>query len=469
MSFLPYGGSGTTSWLAAMGSSVVVHGVTVALALGGLEGLLIPAAQPAPPPAYTITLERLDSDTLAGLLERHGEAGGSEDAGGNATEAPQDGGGEPEQITALPPQEEPEPPVEPDEAAEVPAPETPEPETPEAQTPEAVQPETVTTAEPAGAESITALDPVTPEAGEVIAAPPREALDPGPLVAETVVPISPLDGTATALSPVAPLPGTGGGVAPLAPQVETLAPSRLSAGEGAQIVTALNTRPAQPSAPVGTRPAAQPAPPPSAQDLAIGDLIARIRATPADECLIALPRRDGADGVGLALVAASDAAMAAFAEALLTPEDTAIRQTRTLIDPRQCAALSYVRESRDYPATRLGVALDSADVLTGDRLTGVLRGVAGRYVLVLLVDNNGVVQDLQRFISFSGNFARLDVPVTRAGPLRDTSQLLLAIATDRPPATIRTRDGRLAADVFDGLAGEEASPPALTIATFDVR
>ena len=89
--------------------------------------------------------------------------------------------------------------------------------------------------------------------------------------------------------------------------------------------------------------------------------------------------------------------------------------------------------------------------------------------MLLLVDDNGVVQDLQRFLSFSGNFVRFDVPVNRAGNSRDTSQMLLAIATRRPPDVIRNRAGNLAQEVFVGLDGEFGPGASLAVATFDVR
>ena len=55
---------------------------------------------------------------------------------------------------------------------------------------------------------------------------------------------------------------------------------------------------------------------PSAQDLAVADLIRRIQTAVADACLLALPRRDGTDGVGLALISATDAAMEVTTDAV---------------------------------------------------------------------------------------------------------------------------------------------------------
>jgi len=290
--------------------------------------------------------------------------------------------------------------------------------------------------------------------------------DPRPLIAETLLPTSPLNNSATMVSPVTLLEGAGQttGAVPRETITSTGVPAPTSPVSVTALAPSTAENPAQASVSV-PRPSA----PPSEQDLAVGDLIARIRATPAEDCLLALPRRDGTDGVGLELVAASEPGMARFADDLLTEAESAIRQTRTVIDPRQCAALGLMQNNRDYPATRLGITMDMTEIPSGGQLTGTVRGTAGRYVLLLLIDNNGVVQDLQRFLAFSGNVVRFDVPVTRAGPVRDTSQLILVIASDKPFATIQSRNGQLAADVFSSVDEANGRAASMGFATFDVQ
>ena len=461
MNFLPYSGSGISGWLAATSGAVVVHGAAIALGFGGLQNVLALAA-PAPEtrPQYTITIAPLDSDTIAGLLEQQGEAGADDGDGIDPATPEVMESAEREQLAALEPEESAAPePVEP-EAVE-PEPIEPEPE-PEPEELAALEPET-----PEALEPVVATAPeAEPESIEPVAPVALDEPDAGPLIPETITALP----SPQALTPVAPI-GTAGLITTPVPsaaetvnrvplQAETIQPAAATG----TVVAALGRRPE-----VATPKPKAAAPAPSAQDLAIGDLLRRIQTAVTDPCLLALPRRDGEDGVGLALIASSDASMARFSETVLTEADADIRQTRVLVDDRQCSALSYVRQNKDYPATQLGLRLDSAEVPTGGNLTGVLRGTAGRYVTLLLVDNNGVVQDLQRFMSFSGNFARFDIPVTRAGNARDTKQVLLAIATRRPSTVIRDRSGRLAQDVFAGLGGEVATQAAIAVTTFDVR
>lgn len=555
MSYLPYAQSGFGSWLAATGSSVAVHAGIVMVGLGGLQQFFEASEAAQPNTEYTITLEQLDSDTLAGLVERLGTAGAEgETISGNDPDALESN--DAEELAALAPEETPgiaadtaeaiepealEPEPEPDALEPTPEPETveesleaetleplPEPETveatPEAETleplpePETLEalPEPETLEELPEPETLEALpepetiealpetetvDAGTAEIADALTPEALAALEPLPPVSSTQ-PVSPVALGAGASRPesvsavtpnvaapavgavsatdqaerVTPAPQSIAAVSPSATAVTRVAPSSQTAQAIAPTQSAPQTiaaaRPQLPAAAPQTRPSAvprPPAPPPSAQDLALGDLIRRIRTSAADACLLALPRRDGTEGVGLALIASNDASMETFTATTLTEDDADVRQTRTLIDPRQCPAITYMRQNKDYPATRLGVRLDAAEVPNGGRLTGVLRGTAGKYVTLVLVDNNGVVQDLQRFVSFSGNIARFDVPVTRVGNARDTSQILLAIATQRPANILRERAGQLAQNVFAGLDSDLSENAALAFVTFDVR
>ncbi|AUC56144.1 hypothetical protein CDO87_22890 (plasmid) [Sagittula sp. P11] len=302
------------------------------------------------------------------------------------------------------------------------------------------------------AEDFAALVPVTPPTpgddatGPETVSPTAQPLDP-------VTAAPPADSTDT-LDPVT-----------AAPTTDTLDPT--TATPDGEDTDTIEATPVEPSPPRVTR---RMRAPPSERDLAIGDLIQRIRAKTEDNCVIALPRRDGEDGIGLALLAAEDGAMGRFAsEVLVRPEDEEIRQTRTLLDERQCAALTFIAKNRDYPATRIGMRLDNAEVASGNRVSGVMRGVGDRNLGLFLVDNNGVVQDLDRFTSTSGQFVRFDVPVTRVGPLRDTKQLLIAIASTEPLSTLKDRSGQRADDFFADLSAELSRQAALAIVAFDVR
>lgn len=413
MNFLPYQAASATGWLAAAGGSAAVHAAVVAAAFGAWAHLPGRFETEEPRRDFTVTLEQLDANALIGLEVQDGAAGESD---GPDDPAPAESGSAPE----TPPAEDPDI-----------APETADPDLPEQVGP---------TGDETGA---------GPERAE---AAPGPQPDEGPLVFHESAPVQHA--------------GAAGDAAD-----QSGFTSESAAGESDQLamlqpVPALPATPGTGATPDTGGPVSRP---PGQQDLALADLIRRIRTSPAAACLVALPRRDGETGAGLALIGASGQDMRDFSRAVLSDVADQIRQTRTLIDPRQCPALDYVQKTKDYPVSRLGIRLDAAEVPSGGRLTGVVRGVAGKTVMLMMVDANGVVQDLDRFTTLNGNFARFEVPVTRSGPQRDTAQLLLVLATPQPVGALKERMGRLARDVLAGIESTEAVNAAIALTTFTVR
>ncbi|MEO0691331.1 MAG: hypothetical protein AAFY90_00465 [Pseudomonadota bacterium] len=223
--------------------------------------------------------------------------------------------------------------------------------------------------------------------------------------------------------------------------------------------------PAAPAAPART-----PLANPTASDVAIGQLLRRIRATPQAQCTLALPRRAGSDALaGLAMIGADEAVLDAQAEQILAELDFAPVQTRELLDPRQCATLDALRQSESYPANRIGLSLDVTNLLSGDFLTGRILGAGGLFVTLLLVDDNGVVQDLAPFVTIEGTTPVFEAPVARSGPARATRQVLLAIGTQGAPLDLSDEIGREAQDVFGPIPSETLQTMVFGVATFDVQ
>ncbi|MEX0364783.1 MAG: hypothetical protein AB3N22_01855, partial [Ruegeria sp.] len=147
----------------------------------------------------------------------------------------------------------------------------------------------------------------------------------------------------------------------------------------------------------------QPVANPSASDIAIGQLLRQIRASTQPQCTLALPRRAAGDpGVGLSLIGNDDEVLNTLATSL-GAQVTINAQTREIIDPRQCATLDALRQAESYPASRIGLALDEAALNSGDTLSGRVIGAGGLFVTLLVVDDNGVVQDLAPFVTLDGS------------------------------------------------------------------
>jgi hypothetical protein len=318
------------------------------------------------------------------------------------------------------------------------------------------------------------IAPVTPTEPEALA--PVEPDTAAALVAEPLTPVAP-----TAPEIIAPVATTQ--INPLLPDEDTLAAlAPLGSGEviGANTATAMP----DPIAPVQSLPdpvvpdlvAADPVPTPTppAEGTAgtpgqVDEFILRIRGQLALPCLVATPRRNPAGEVTLEMLAANESDIVTFADDLLLGVSPAPQKQSVLVDPRQCAALNFVREGARYPAYPLALGLETDKVVSGGRLKGSLRNAAGRYVTLVLIDDNGVVQDLGGYLTFSGDTVNFDVPVTRAGAVRDTQQLLLAVATPGRPPELESMNGRLAQDFFAALRKSVARDAPLAMMPFRLQ
>lgn len=269
----------------------------------------------------------------------------------------------------------------------------------------------------------------------------------------------------TVLAPVLPEDGLVLQGASLEPErLAAVAPETLAADPTAQTLERLT-----PPAPVPTAPPAV-SPPPSEQDLALQDLIDRIRGRLADPCLVALPQSQGpALPLLVQLIAEQDTAARRFQDEVLSDPDLPVDTRSILIDRRQCPALTFLRERGEYPAFGLALGLAAREVASGQSLVGTIDGIGGAYTSLLLVDDNGVVQDLRRFMRFTAGRAEFVVPVTRDGPARETSQILIAIVTPDRPATIGAEAGQLAERFFARLGPDLGPTARLSVVAFDVR
>ncbi len=220
-------------------------------------------------------------------------------------------------------------------------------------------------------------------------------------------------------------------------------------------------------APLPELPRLSPALPPDAE--ALRELVERIRAQIDQPCLIALPQV-GAGATSLLVLGDNDLSIRNVASRVL--EDTAaeIAPRPILLDRRQCPAVNFLRARDEYPAFGLSIGLVSNGILSGGRLIGRVDGLPeGAQTALLLVDDNGVVQDLRRFLSFSGGVAEFDIPVTRDGAMRDTSQLLIAVVTPARLNSVTNLAGQLAEDFFPAFSSEIGQMGAMAVIPFDLR
>lgn len=446
---------GGFNWIAAFVLSAVLHAGVAVVALD-----LIPFSAPdAPPPVsfpdIAISSAALQSQQLAALEPEDAE--------------------EAEADTA----EEPDRP----EAEDLPATESEELEQAEVEEIDPTEADALAEAE-AEALAQAEADALEAAASEELAQAETEALNAAEteelaaVAPEQVSPILPDSPAAEAVAPQAASPP----VAPVTPdssttsiQGATLAPVAAAPAPAAPVVSSAQTVArvapvAPPPAPAAPAPTPAAAPPPSPEDLAVQELIERIRNRFDDTCLIALPQNQGA-GLNplVTMISDEERSISRFASEVLSDPDLPVDERRILVDSRQCAALDFARAHRNYPAFRIDLTLQSRAIASGNNLRGQIRGFGARYTSILAVDSNGVVTDLRRFTQFQQGTALLDAPVNINGAPRDTSHLLFAIATPGLPSTVAQRAGWLAEDFFPSLREEIEGRALLAILPFDVR
>lgn len=209
---------------------------------------------------------------------------------------------------------------------------------------------------------------------------------------------------------------------------------------------------------------------PTESDIAIGQLLRRIRDVPQPQCTLALPRRaSGTPGAGISFVGADPETLDTLALQIIDGLPFEPVQTREEIDLRQCALLDALRQSESYPASRIGLAIDSTTLTSGDTLSGRVIGAGGLFVTLLLIDDNGVVQDMAPFVTIDGRTPVFEAPVARSGPSRATRQILVALGTPTAPLDIQDLIGNDAQTVFTGIPSDTLQSLVFGVATFDVR
>lgn len=296
---------------------------------------------------------------------------------------------------------------------------------------------------------ITTLTPQIPEVPQVPAETLTTATDPGP--EEAAAPPE----TSLTSPPPEIIEATPAEVLPTADPTSTLPSVPVDQPAGGP--TDPGTLPVQ---------AATEAPPPDPRLL---QLVDRIRAQLTDPCLLALPIMRGEGELTVSLLSDSDRNASALTDELVAGIEGDIGRETLLLDPRQCPAVAFARRDTRYPVFGLGLQLDAQSVASGDSLRGQISNGTGYVQTLLLVDENGAVHDLRRFLLTSSRVTRFDIPVARMRQPRDTRQLLIALATPQRLNTVTARAGDAAGPFFDALFAEIGQTALIGVASFDVR
>lgn len=173
-------------------------------------------------------------------------------------------------------------------------------------------------------------------------------------------------------------------------------------------------------------------PQPRPRPLAAADIARVVANFGTPSCFLAVPKPVGHDGWSVQSYGDAAAVLDDFATYLKTRLPQSVELDRRTLQSGQCAAVDFANAFGAAAPGEFGFTVDQRRLGNGERLAATISGFNGRLLYVLLIDDDGVVQNVSTFVTAAGGTAALDVPVNLKGGGQAKTQLLLAIAASQP-------------------------------------
>ncbi|WP_116087313.1 hypothetical protein [Tropicimonas sp. IMCC34011] len=244
------------------------------------------------------------------------------------------------------------------------------------------------------------------------------------------------------------------------PETPSAAPATTSSGSGASRLSALpEPEPGdEGEAPAGTL--AAPAPNDGVIDeserVRYAAMLTYLREFEAPStCFAALPVLGEETGtLTLDAFGETDAGLDSFRTGLEAAAGIAPGTFLRRVTDSQCAALRFVTHVGRYP--EFGVYIDIAErnIVSGDQLEAAIRNTGGRNVHLLLIDDEGMVQVLDDYVSSRLGQHEIAIGMNLTGGDVETEQLLMALTSPGPLETVRSLNGANAPRFFGRLEQE---------------
>lgn len=231
-------------------------------------------------------------------------------------------------------------------------------------------------------------------------------------------------------------------VAPVEDAGDSGAAPATGGGEGAEEVAALTPR-------IPTAPRAEERPDPFAAML---DFLSTHQG---GRCFLALAAGGGGP-LGIDGFSAAPAEVERLGEDLRKLVGLPVEARAHEVTAQQCGALSFARRLPGYPLPALDIRPEVRTIESGAYLSGRIREPKRKWLYLLLVDDEGKVEEIQDLFQEAGGSIGFSAPMTlKHGPV-STVQILVALASDEPLETVTEHDGEQADAYFAALADEIA-------------
>ena len=147
---------------------------------------------------------------------------------------------------------------------------------------------------------------------------------------------------------------------------------------------------------------------------------------------------------------------AAFRRALgVDPELSA----RKITEP-QCPAIGFIGKVLKSRVPEITVRLESDSISSGGELKGALDGVRQSHVILLFVDDDGMVHDVSRYLHRTVDGLEFSAPINVTGEGRLRNQLIVSVAADRELAFMNTKKSLFSEDYFLSVIREASTSGA---------
>lgn len=300
-----------------------------------------------------------------------------------------------------------------------------------------LQPGPVGTKEPT-APVLMGAGKLTPsEPGKVATAdpstPPVPALRPGGVTAPSAAPA-----LAPSAAPAAPQSTTAG------PPAQPGAPASQPNLAGPSLTPALPGAPAPAGKPAVETAALQPAPS-SGRAEQIERYISQYNG---GDCFYISPNTVSASAARIDGYGASATAFQILDDAFKRTNgfeaDIDVRQ----VTAAQCPAVTFLGRLRSERARAPRLQVGQTSLRSGEALSGSIEGFGNRNVQLLLVSDEGLVQDVSGLLKPAGDAKTFNLRMQRAGAPGAQPQLLVAVSSEKPLETLRDAKSTPADQVF---------------------
>ncbi len=188
------------------------------------------------------------------------------------------------------------------------------------------------------------------------------------------------------------------------------------------------------------------------------DLLRFLEGNEITGCATVLPTVAADGSVSLSGFAANEDLWTTFQQSMDEKLRLRLPLDAATVAAPQCRALTFARTLPDYPRFSLGMKLENTELVSGETLRGTITDVRNRHLHLLIVDDEGLVQQIDNFLQPKVSNVTFAVALSVSGQAVRTAQMLIAIATEAPLETVATANATQAESFFSILSEELADP-----------